>query len=201
MRIVLVGATGIIGSAVAKALTRHQVVPVSRKHGEHRVDISDPASIKKLYEALGEFDALISTAGSAAYKPLSDLSDADFELGLRNKLMGQVNLVRFGLSRVRDGGSFTLTSGILARQPSAGSASISLVNAGLEGFVGAAALEMPRSIRINAVSPGWVSETLSAMARDPSAGTPAAVVARSYVASVEGKQSGQVIEASGGASK
>jgi NAD(P)-dependent dehydrogenase (short-subunit alcohol dehydrogenase family) len=107
--------------------------------------------------------------------------------------MGQVNLVRYGTESVADGGSFTLTSGILATRPTPGGAAISLVNAGVDGFTRAAALELPRGQRINVVSPPWVAETLTAMGRDPSGGLPAADVARSYVESVEGKQTGAVI--------
>ena len=108
--------------------------------------------------------------------------------------MGQVNLVRFGLGHVADGGSFTLTAGYLARSPMPGATAISLVNAGLEGFVRGAALDLPRRIRVNVVSPPWVTETLEALHRDPSDGLPAAVVARSYVQSVTGTQTGAVIE-------
>ncbi len=108
--------------------------------------------------------------------------------------MGQVNLVRLGLSSIGEGGSFTLTSGVLAHHPSPGSAAISLVNAAVEAFAGAAAIEMPRHARINVVSPPWVSETLRAMGRDPSGGLPVAVVAQAYVRSLEGTATGEVLE-------
>ncbi len=108
--------------------------------------------------------------------------------------MGQVNVIRLGFDHVSDGGSITVTSGVLARLPMAGSAAISLVNAGLEGFVRAAALEAPRRIRVNVVSPPWVSETLVALKMDPSQGLPAATVARAYVRSVNGTETGAVIE-------
>lgn len=199
MRVIVVGANGTIGRAVVAALEpRHDVVPVSRTHGAQRVDLTDPRSIAAMYKAVGRVDAVIATAGEAAFGPMAKLTDADFELGLRSKLMGQVNLVRLGVDAVADGGSFTLTSGILAHEPAPGSTSISLIGAALEAFVAAAALELPRGIRANIVSPGWVSETLAAMGRDPAAGTPAEVVARSYVAALDGSVSGTVIRAAGG---
>jgi NAD(P)-dependent dehydrogenase (short-subunit alcohol dehydrogenase family) len=137
-------------------------------------------------------DAVVSAAGKAAFGPLLTLSSEDFSLGLTSKLMGQVNLVRFGIEALADRGSFTLTSGFLSRFPMPGSAAISLVNAGLEGFVRGAALDLPRGLRINAVAPGWVCETLVALKRDPSSGVPAAQVAQAFVKLIEGSMTGQV---------
>ena len=196
MRVLIVGATGTIGRAVAEALSgRHEIVRVGKTRGDLHVDLSSRASIERLYDSAGPVDAVISAAGEARFGPLASLTDEDFRFTLANKLMGQVDLVRAGLGRVRDGGSFTLTTGVLAREPTPGGAAISLVNAGLEGFVRAAALETPRGIRINAVSPPWVSETLAAMGRDASGGLPAARVAAAYVESVEGRKTGEVLDA------
>src|SRR5207249_5043813 len=131
-----------IGKAIAAVLGgRHEVLLASRQQAPLRVDIADPASIRSLYAKVGNVGAVISAAGQARFKPLDELSDPDFHFSIDNKLMGQVNLVRYGLGSVVDGGSITITSGILAQQPSRGSAAISLVNAGLEGFARAAALE------------------------------------------------------------
>ena len=164
----------------------HEVLSAARSSGDLRVDITSPDSIRELFAQAGRVDAVVSGAGGGAWKPLDQLSDEDFETSLHYKLMGQVNVVRFGAD-VSDGGSITLTSGVLAREPMPGSAAISLVNAGLEGFVRAAALEMPRGIRVNVVSPPWVSETLQAMGRTPSGGMPAADVARAYVDAVRAR--------------
>jgi NAD(P)-dependent dehydrogenase (short-subunit alcohol dehydrogenase family) len=197
MRILVVGATGTIGRAVAAAVSAgSEVVPVSRQSTAITVDLAQPASIREMYRAAGKVDAVVCAAGNAKFAPLAELSDEDFRFCLHNKLMGQVNLVRLGFENVSDGGSFTLTTGILARSPMPGSAAISLVNAGVEGFVRAAALEAPRGIRVNAVSPPWVSETLRALKMDPSQGLPAAVVARSYLQSVTGKANGATLEPS-----
>ena len=194
MRVLVVGATGVIGREIVGALSpRHEVISAHRS-GDYPVDLTDPGSIANMYAAVGRVDAVVVASGAARFGPFASLSEADFHVGLDSKLMGQVNLVRLGVDAVSDRGSFTLTSGILARNPTPGSAAISPVNAAVEGFGRAAALELPRSIRINVVSPPWVAETLRAMGRDPSAGAPAAVVARAYVRSVEGAETGQVIE-------
>jgi NAD(P)-dependent dehydrogenase (short-subunit alcohol dehydrogenase family) len=194
MRIIVVGATGLIGSAIVEALgDRHEIVRVGHRGGPHTVDLADAGSIARMFAPLGRADAVICAAGAARFGPLAALSDDDFRLGLANKLMGQVNLVRLGVESVADGGSFTLTSGVLAQRPMAGSASVSLVNAGLEGFVRAAALELPRGIRINVVSPGWITDTLKALGMDPAGGVSPSVVARAYVRSVEGSETGQVL--------
>src|SRR5512141_2916296 len=119
MRVLVVGATGTIGQVVADALrARHEVVAVTRK-STPGVDLGDPGSIKALYKAVGSIDAVVSVAGAAAWKPFAQLDDADYALSLGNKLMGQVNLIRYGLDAVRANGSFTVTSGVLAQRPMA----------------------------------------------------------------------------------
>ena len=193
MRILIVGATGTIGAPLVAALANHDLILASHTRAREQVDISDPNSIHALYRRIGRVDAVVGAAGDAKFAPLQQLTDDDFTFSLRNKLMGQVNLVRFGMASVNDGGSFTLTSGVLAQKPMTGSAAISLVNAGVEGFARAAALEAPRGQRVNVVSPPWVSETLAAMGQDPAGGLPAADVARAYVKSIEGSQTGSVI--------
>jgi NAD(P)-dependent dehydrogenase (short-subunit alcohol dehydrogenase family) len=195
MRVLVVGASGTLGRAIAAALGgRHDLVLASQQKSAERVDISDPDSIKALFSRVGRVDAIVSAAGHAAFKPFNDLSDADFEFSLKNKLMGQVNLVRYGLDCVNDRGSITLTAGYLSRHPSPNSGAVSLVNAALEGFGRAAALAAPRRIRVNVVSPAWVTETLQAQGRPTEGGTPAATVAQSYVRSVEGQETGQVFD-------
>jgi len=195
MRVIVIGATGTLGRFVVDALTqRHQVVPVSYRQCQIKVDLGDPSSIAEMYRMIGQVDAVISTAAAARSAPLTELTDEDFALSLRNKLMGQVNLVRLGFASVTDGGSFTLTSGALALRPRVGSALKSLTNAGVEGFTRAAALEAPRGIRLNVVSPPLVAETLAAKGLDPSIGMAAATIAQAYVQSLEGTQNGMVLK-------
>jgi NAD(P)-dependent dehydrogenase (short-subunit alcohol dehydrogenase family) len=194
MRILVIG-TGTIGGAVAAALSAgNEIISASLRSTTRKVDIADPASIQQMYRSLGKLDAVVCAAGQAKFAPLLQLSDADFRFSLDNKLMGQVNVVRFGFEHVQDGGSFTLTAGSLAQTPMPGGAAISLVNAGIEGFARAAALEAPRRIRVNAVSPPWVTETLQALKMDLSEGLPAAVVARAYVRSVTGTDTGSILK-------
>jgi NAD(P)-dependent dehydrogenase (short-subunit alcohol dehydrogenase family) len=196
MRVLVIGGSGTIGRAVVQALRgEHEVLSAARNEGDVRVDITSPDSIREMYRQVGRVDAVVSAAGGGAWKPLDQLTDQDFEHSLHYKLMGQVNVVRFGFEHVADGGSITVTSGVLAQAPMQGSGAISLVNAGLEGFVRAAALEAPRGVRVNVVSPPWVTETLQAMGMDVSGGMPASEVARAYVDAVRGTHNGQVLDA------
>jgi NAD(P)-dependent dehydrogenase (short-subunit alcohol dehydrogenase family) len=197
MKIVVIGATGTIGGAVVKLLRqRHQVIAVSRSSGDYRADITNKASIETTLGSIGKVDAIVSAAGSAVFKPLTALTDSDFEKSLHDKLMGQVNVLRAGAQHILPGGSITLTSGVLAQQPIPGSAAISLVNAGLEGFGRAAALELQSAkVRVNVVSPPWVKETLVALNMNPSSGMPADEVAKAYAQSVGGSATGEIIDA------
>jgi NAD(P)-dependent dehydrogenase (short-subunit alcohol dehydrogenase family) len=197
MKIVVIGASGTIGSAVAKLLRqRHQVIAVSRSSGDYLADITEKASIEATLGAIGKIDAIVSAAGSAVFKPLATLTDSDFEQSLHDKLMGQVNVVRAGAQYILPGGSITITSGTLAQEPIPGSAVISLVNAGLEGFGRAAALELQSAkVRVNIISPPWIRETLVALKMDPSSGMLANEVAKAYVQSVENSATGTIIDA------
>jgi NAD(P)-dependent dehydrogenase (short-subunit alcohol dehydrogenase family) len=196
MRILVIGANGTIGRGIVDALSaEHEVIKASRSGLDVQVDITNPSSIQSMYSEIGKVDAVVCAAGSGAWKPLEQLSDEDFAVSLGYKLMGQVNVIRYGFDHVNDGGSITTTSGILSRVPVPSGSAISLVNCGLEGFTRAAALEAPRGIRVNVVSPPWVTETLVEMgAEDTSHGKPSAEVAKAYVRSVVGKETGQVIE-------
>ncbi len=194
-RILVIGATGTIGREVVRALAGHEVIEASHSHSAIRVDISDVDSIRAMYRSVGMVDHIVCTAGDTARrKPLAELTDDDFAYSIRHKLMGQVNVIRYGFDFVRDGGSFTVTTGILGRDPMPGSETISLVNCGLEGFVRAAALEAPRGIRVNAVSPPWVSETLAYLKMHDVPGLPAVTVARMYAGAVTGTMTGAVLE-------
>jgi NAD(P)-dependent dehydrogenase (short-subunit alcohol dehydrogenase family) len=193
-RVLLVGGSGTLGRAVAAELAqRHEVIGASRSSGAHRVDITDRASIAKLLADVGTLDAIVCTAGAVHFGPLDAMTDELYSIGLRDKLMGQVNLALLGREHLRDGGSITLISGILAEQPIRAGSSASMVNGALESFVRAAAIELPRGLRINAVSPNVFAESMPGYApffRGFEA-IPVARAALAFSRSVEGAQTGQ----------
>lgn len=193
MKVLIVGANGLLGSAAAAALKeRHEVIEASRSSGIS-VDLAEPDSIRQMFEAVGAVDAVISCTGSVPFKPLAELTDKDFRSGIDDKVLGQVNLVQIGVGYISDGGSFTLTTGVLAREPILTGAAASLANGALESFVMAAAAELPRGIRINAVSPTVLAEATGYHEFFPGfSQVPAETVGRAYVKSVEGIQNGQV---------
>jgi NAD(P)-dependent dehydrogenase (short-subunit alcohol dehydrogenase family) len=195
MKVLIVGASGTIGRAVAEDLgQRHEIVAAGRTSGDVRIDITDAASIAAAFKKVGRVDAVVSTAGHVKFAPFADMSAEDYEIGNRDKLMGQVNLVLIGRGSVADGGSFTLTTGVLDSDPIRGGSSASLVNGAVNAFVMAAAIEMPRGLRINAVSPGLIQESAEALAPffRGFETVPAARAALAYSRSVEGSQTGRV---------
>lgn len=197
MRILHVGATGTIGEAVAAALegAGHEVVRVGHSSGEHTVELSEKSSIEGVYEAVGPVDAVVCTAGIAKFGPVDELDDAGYRTSIDNKLMGQVNLVRAGIGRVAEGGSFTLTSGTLTTHPDPGTAAVAMVGGAVEAFARAAALDLEGRYRVNVVSPGWVAESREAMGMDPMPGIRAADLAAYYVRCVGGDDTGRIFEA------
>ncbi|MCU9602375.1 short chain dehydrogenase [Pallidibacillus thermolactis] len=197
MRIIVVGASGTIGRAVVQELgNKHEIIRAGRNGLDVKVDMTSVESIKNMYEQVGKVDAVISTAGSAHYAPLTELTPELNEIGINYKLKGQMNLVLLGMDYVNDYGSFTLTTGILMDDPIPQGASAAMVNGGVKAFVKAAAIEMPRGIRINSVSPNLVQESLEKFGNmfPGFEAVPASRVALAYRKSVEGAQTGQNYE-------
>lgn len=195
MRILVVGATGHIGRVVASELAqRHEVLQVSRT-SQISVDLTDPGSIAEMYARIGTVDAVISCTGKAPFKPLDQLSREDFLGGFADKALGQIELVRQGLDHLAEGGSFTVTSGILAREPIRTGAASSAANGALESFVMAASAELPRGLRLNAVSPSVLQSAPGYHGAFPGfEQVTDEQVARAYVRSVEGVETGKIFK-------
>jgi len=196
MRILLIGASGTIGKRISAQLSKkHEIISGGRTNANVEVDITDSASIEKMYQAVSSIDAVICAAGPAKFGLLAELTEDDFYIGIRGKMMGQVNLVRIGQKYLNDNGSFTLTTGILADEPVLGSAGLSLVNGGVNSFVLAAAQELPRGQRVNVVCPTVVADSAEVYADFFPGFDPVSMerVVNGYVRSVETKMTGRVI--------
>jgi NAD(P)-dependent dehydrogenase (short-subunit alcohol dehydrogenase family) len=198
MLILVAGASGTVGQAVVKELSRrHDIISAGRTSGDVTVDLMSEESIRAMFAKIGKVDAVVACAGHVHFGPVAQMTPEQFRKGLNDKLMGQVNLVLLGMDFVNDNGSFTLTSGILDRDPVRQGANAAAVNGAIGGFVKGAAIEMPRGIRINAVSPGLLEE--SAQKYDgffPGHETvSSARVGLAFAKSVDGALTGQVITA------
>ena len=196
MQIIIIGGNGTIGRRVTAHLAKkHDVLVAARNDGDFKVDIAEKDSIKELFESVENIDAVICIAGEAKWDTLENLTEEDFYIGIRSKLMGQVNLTRFAQNYLNENGSITLTTGILAEDPVEMTTSAAMVNGGIHGFVKAAALEMKKGIRINAVASGLVEDAVEKY-RDFFPGhnaIPMEKVVNGYVRSVEGKGNGEII--------
>lgn len=196
MKILIIGGTGTIGKKVSHHFSKkHEVKIGGRNSGDVIVDIADRKSIEAMYESVGNLDAVVSIAGEAKWAALDSMVEEDFYIGLKSKLMGQVNLVRIGQKYLNPGGSFTLTTGILADHPVMLTTSPAMVNGGIHSFVKAAALELTNGIRINVVSSGLVEDAVDKYeaffpGHNP---IPMNKVINGYVKGVEGKGTGEII--------
>lgn len=196
MKVIIVGGHGAIGRRVVDVLAKkHDIITASRSKGNVNVDLVDVESIRELYETVGDFDAVISIAGEAKWAPMQEMKEGDYYVGIRSKLMGQVNLVRIGMEYIKPNGSFTLTTGILADHPVDLTTSAAMVNGGIHSFVKAAALEMTNGIRINAVSSGLVEDAIEKYQHffPGHNAIPMQKVVNGYIRSLEGKGSGEII--------
>jgi NAD(P)-dependent dehydrogenase (short-subunit alcohol dehydrogenase family) len=196
MKLLIIGGKGTIGKKVSAHFSKkHEIIVAGRISGDVTVDIADSKSIKVMFESIEEIDAILCIAGEAKWAPFDSLTEDDFYIGLRSKLMGQINLVRIGQDYLNTGGSFTLTTGILADYPVVMTTSAAMVNGGIHSFVKAAALELKNELRINAVSSGLVEDAVEKYeayfpGHNP---IPMKKVINGYVRSVEGKGTGEII--------
>jgi NAD(P)-dependent dehydrogenase (short-subunit alcohol dehydrogenase family) len=194
MKILIVGATGLLGSAVTAELSkRHEIISASR-NGDMKVDVKDVDSIRTMFDWVGKVDAVVFTAGKAHFGPLAEMDEEKMFVGIKDKLMGQVNLVLEGTPYLNDGGSFTLVSGILGDEPIKLGSNAGLVNGAINSFVISAAIELPRGIRINAVSATVFEEAMEHYGPffrgfKP---IPVADAALAFARSVEGADTGKI---------
>ena len=196
MKLLVIGGNGTIGQKVVTHFSnKHEIITAGRTTGDVTVDIADSKSIKAMFESIGAVDAILCIAGEAKWAPFDELTEEDYYVGLRSKLMGQVNLVRIGQNYLNPGGSFTLTTAILADYPVVMTTSAAMVNGGIHSFVKAAALELKTELRINVVSSGLVEDAVEKYesyfpGHNP---IPMKKVINGYVKSVEGKGTGEII--------
>lgn len=196
MKLLIIGGNGTIGKKVSAHMSKkHEIIIAGRHSGDVTVDIADSRTIKAMFDTTGNIDAILCIAGEAKWAPFDSLAEEDFYIGLRSKLMGQVNLVRIGRDFLNPAGSFTLTTGILADYPVVMTTSAAMVNGAIHSFVKAAALELKNEHRINVVSSGLVEDAVEKYeayfpGHNP---IPMQKVINGYVKSVEGKGTGEII--------
>jgi NAD(P)-dependent dehydrogenase (short-subunit alcohol dehydrogenase family) len=193
-KIIVIGASGTIGKGIVEQLgLRHEVITVGRNSGQFQVKIEDPASVEALFKQVGKVDGVVVAAGDLHFGPLAEMTAEQFYVGLNSKLMGQVNVALAAQKYLNDGGSITLTSGSVSENPIRYGANASTVNRALEGFVTGAAVEMPRGLRINVISPTLVDESVEAYGPYfyGMETVPVKRVALAYSRSVEGAENGK----------
>jgi NAD(P)-dependent dehydrogenase (short-subunit alcohol dehydrogenase family) len=196
MKILIIGGNGTIGKKVSAHFSeKHEVVVAGRSSGDVSVDMTDSQSIQAMFAFVGNVDAIVTIAGEAKWAAFDEMSEEDYYIGLKSKLMGQVNMVRIGKKYLNDGGSFTLTTGILADHPVAFTTSAAMVNGGIHSFIKAASLELKRGLRINAVASGLVEDAVDKYEAYFPGHNPIPMwkVVNGYVKSVLGKGSGEII--------
>ncbi len=197
MRILLIGATGRLGTALHKTLAArgHEIVAVSRNAGELRCDVTDPAQVTEMYDRAGAVDAVAVAAGHVPYKRVVEMTPEDYLAGFRGKVLSQIDVVRQGAARIAERGSFTLISGVLGRDPVVTASAAAMANGALEAFVRAAAIELA-PLRVNVVSPTVFTESVADYGHIFPGMEPVDLsrVAMAYVHSIEGAHTGRVYQ-------
>ena len=192
----MVGGSGLVGKAAISGLrSGHELVIAGRNSGDVKVDLMDEASVAAMYKKVGKVDAVTACTGHSHFGPVVEMSPKQFLDGLKDKLMGQINLVLLGMGHLNDHGSFTLTSGVLSHAAIRQGSNAAAIDGAIDSFVISAAIEMPRGIRINAVSPGLLASAAKKYDGYFPGHRPVsdAEVGLAFAKSVEGAVTGQVI--------
>ncbi len=196
MKILVIGGNGTIGKKVSERLKhKHEVIVAGRQSGDVNVDFSSSESISNMFETVSKLDAIVAIAGDAKWDKLDNLSEEDFYIGIKSKMMGQVNVVRIGKNFLNPGGSITLSTGILADDPVDMTTSAAMVNGAINSFVKAVALELTEGKRINVVCSDLVEDSFEKYKDYFPGNTPVPMdkIVDGYVKSIEGKITGRIL--------
>lgn len=177
---VILGATGAIGSEVARILAARgypmmlaardaaRTGTLARElHGESvTLDATRVEEVQACIDTACErFDRVLGIAncvGSLLLKPAHLTSQAEWDATLGANLGSAFAAIRAGARGMRDGGSVVLVSSAAARVGLANHEAIAAAKAGIEGLVrSAAATYGPAGLRVNAVAPGLTRTPLT----------------------------------------
>jgi len=196
-KVIVIGASGKIGKAALSGLEHHDVVSASNsgKGCDYQVNIGSETSIRKLFEQVGSFDAIVNTVGVCEYADFTNMTEEQWMTTVLSKMMGQINLVRIGQEYINDAGSFSLISGILSSKPIPLAIADATTSAAIDTFVKCVAYELPRGIRVNSINPTVIEEAWDVYG-DMMSGfqpVPGKLVGKAFARSVDGFITGEVI--------
>jgi 3-oxoacyl-[acyl-carrier protein] reductase len=175
--LVVGGASG-IGWAVAKGLAAEgarvtvadrnldgattRADELGQPHASHFVDVADESSVAAVFDAIGPVDVVVNTAGFGDFGPITELETERFRAVIDVCLTGAFIVAKYAGRHLRDGGSLVSITSLNARLAAPGMSAYCSAKAGLAMLTQVAALEFAsRKIRVNAVSPGFVTTPLT----------------------------------------
>ena len=176
--VVIGGASG-IGWATAQALAedgcrvtiadlnadgaRERGSELGEPHAAAQVDVTDEASVERLFGEIGPLDVVVNCAGFGSLGLITDLSVDEFRGVVDVCLNGSFIVAKYAGQQLREGGSLVSISSLNGRQPAIGMSAYCSAKAGLSMLTQVAAMEWgPRGIRVSAVAPGFVDTPLTA---------------------------------------
>jgi NAD(P)-dependent dehydrogenase (short-subunit alcohol dehydrogenase family) len=224
-RVVVVGGTSGMGLATARLAAQlgAEVVAAGRRPPEGRsavdgvrqaqVDVTDEASVRALFDDVGELDHLLVTSSPGSPGPFLEQDLAAARTFLDGKLLGSWSCARYAAPRIRPGGSITFVTGAAVVRPPRHAAMVTAAFAAVEALSRALALELG-PLRVNTIRPGYTDSemwsSLSAADRDElrrrvadampvgRMGTPEDIAHAAVFLMTSRQTTGAVLEVSGG---
>ncbi|WP_197420401.1 short chain dehydrogenase [Mycobacterium sp. NAZ190054] len=160
--VIVVGGAGTIGRRLIPALRSNgsRVISAGRTSGDIHVDLGSHSSIENMYRQVDGVDEVVCVAAHGALDDFATLTVEALHDNMAAKFYGQADLVLTGQHHCNSGASFTLTSGIFADRPWPGVTGGGVISGALHSFVLSAAIELPRGMRVNVVSPTKVGDSV-----------------------------------------
>ncbi len=171
--VLVVGGSSGIGLAAAQAAAKLGAVMTVASRSQDKVsaavaaiganaegrvlDTTSDAAVEAFFADGTVYDHVVVSAAQTRVAAVRELPLADAFASVNSKFWGAYRVAR--AAPIRDGGSLTFVTGVLAIRPRKGAAIQGAINAGLEALAQGLALELA-PVRVNTVSPGLVTTPL-----------------------------------------
>jgi 3-oxoacyl-[acyl-carrier protein] reductase len=162
MRILLLGGSGGIGSAIYNSLLSDFYIEMP---SSKELDLSDLDSIKNYFQfRQAKYDFIIYAAGVNVLKSVDEVSEEDVEWANKVNFLGLLTLTKFNLEywKEKKSGGVVAIGSLFSSSAKANRLSYVVSKHGLYGLIKSLSVELANyNILVNLISPGYIDTELT----------------------------------------